>query len=77
MMMMTTTTTMIIMIIIIIAIITDRTAHNRRPDRVVLDKTIKESCSVGAAIPNSHSLHSTIPKKQRLEEELIRGVIDK
>jgi len=68
---------MIIMIIIIIAIITDRTAHNRRPDRVVLDKTIKESCSVGAAIPNSHSLHSTIPKKQRLEEELIRGVIDK
>jgi len=67
---------MMIIIIIIIIIITDRTSLNSRPDRVVLDKTIKEWYSVGAAIPDGHNLHSTITEKlhkyRYLKEELIR-----
>ena len=57
-------------------LVTDRTAHNSRPHRVVLDKTIKESYSVGVAIPDSHNLHSTntekLQKYRDLKEELIR-----
>jgi hypothetical protein len=54
-------------------IITDRTAHNSSPDRIVLDKTIKEQYSVGVAIPNSHNLHSEKLQKYRdLKAELIR-----
>jgi uncharacterized membrane protein len=53
MMMMMMMMMLIIIIIMIIIIITDRTAHNSRPDRGVLDKIIKESYSVGLAIPKS------------------------
>jgi len=67
---------MMTIIIIIIIIITDRTSHNSRPDRVVLDKTIKEWYPVGAAIPDSLNFHSTITEKLQkyrdLKEELIR-----
>jgi hypothetical protein len=53
------------------SIITDRTNHNNR-----LDKTIKEAYLIVVAIPNSHSLHSTITEKLQkytdLKEELIR-----
>jgi hypothetical protein len=42
------------------SIITDRTIHNNIPVIVIVDKTIKEAHSTDAAIPNSHSLHSTI-----------------
>jgi hypothetical protein len=42
------------------SIITLRTIHNNRPDIVIVDKTIKEAHLIDIAIPNSHSLHSTI-----------------
>ena len=42
----------------------------------MLDKTIKEAYSIDAAIPNSHSLHSTITEQLQkytdLKDELIR-----
>ena len=40
-----------------------RTAHNNRPDRIILDKTITEAHSVGVAISSRHNLHSTVAKK--------------
>jgi hypothetical protein len=58
------------------SITTDRTTHNNRPDIIILDKTIKEAYLIVVAIPNSHSLHSTITEKLQkytdLKEELIR-----
>jgi hypothetical protein len=38
------------------SITTDRTVHNDRPDRVMLDKTIKEAYLIELAIPDSHNL---------------------
>jgi hypothetical protein len=35
---------------------TDRTVHNNRPDRVMLDKTIKKAYLLELAIPDSHNL---------------------
>jgi len=55
---------------------TDRTIHNNRQDKVVLNKTIKEAYSVDVAVPNSHNLHSTITEKLQkykdLKEKLTR-----
>jgi hypothetical protein len=54
----------------------ERTVHNSRPYTVILDKTIKEAHSTEVAIPNSHSLHSTVTEKLRkyidLKGEFIR-----
>jgi len=61
---------MMMMMIIIIIIIIDRTSHNSTPDRVVLDKPIKESYSVGVAIPDSHNLHNTITEKLQKYRDL-------
>jgi hypothetical protein len=57
-------------------IISDRTVHNNRPDRVIRDKTIKEAYLIDVAIPNSHDLICTVTKKLQkytdVKEELIR-----
>jgi len=45
------------------SIIIDRTVHNRRPDTVMFDKTIKEAHLIDVAIPSIHNLHSTITEK--------------
>jgi hypothetical protein len=54
-------------------IITDRTVRNCRLDRVTLDKAIKQVHSIDVAMPNSHSLHSTLTEKlenyKALQEE--------
>jgi len=42
---------------------TDRTFHNNRQDKVILNKAIKEAYSIDVAVPNNHSLHSTITEK--------------
>jgi hypothetical protein len=58
------------------SIITNRTVHYNRLDRVILDETIKEACSKDVAIPSSYNLHTTIIKKLQkyvdLKEVLIR-----
>ena len=55
---------------------TDRTIHNNRQDKVVLNKTIKEAYSVDVAVPNSHYLHSIatgkLQKYKDLKEKLTR-----
>jgi hypothetical protein len=57
------------------SIVTDRTIHNSIPNIVILDKAVKETKLIVAAIPNSHNLHSTITEKLQkytdLTEELI------
>jgi hypothetical protein len=56
--------------------ITDRTVHNDKPHTFMLDTTIKKPYLIDTAIPNSHSLHSTIIEKLHkytdLTEELKR-----
>jgi hypothetical protein len=42
---------------------TDLTLQNKRPDRILLDRTIKEAYLIDVAIPKSHSLYSTIIEK--------------
>ena len=57
------------------SVITDWTIHNNRPDTAILT-TIQEAYLIGAAMPNSHNLHSTFTEKLKkykdLKEELIR-----
>ena len=45
------------------SVIADRTVHNKRPDVVMLDKTINEAFLIFVAVPNSHSIHSAITEK--------------
>ena len=45
------------------SITTDQTAHNDRPDIVMLDKTIKEAYLTDVTIPNSYDLYSNIIEK--------------
>jgi len=42
---------------------TDLTVQNNRPDTVLLDRTIKEAYLTDVAIPECHSLYSTIIEK--------------
>ena len=67
---------MMMMMMMMMMIITYRTPHSSRPNIVVFDKTIKESCSVDVAITDSHKFYSTITEKlhkyRDLKEELIR-----
>jgi hypothetical protein len=57
------------------SIITDRTAHNKNPDTVMLDKTTKESYLTDVALSNSYNLRSTISERLQkythLKEELV------
>jgi len=39
---------------------TDLTVQNNRPDRVLLDRIIKEAYLIDVAVHNCHSLYSTI-----------------
>ena len=60
------------------AIITPRTIHNKRPDMITIDKTIKETHSVDAAIHNTHYFHSTsreAAEVQRLERLACKNVV--
>jgi hypothetical protein len=57
------------------SVITDGTIHNNRLDTVILDKTINEARSMNAAIPNSHSLHSTVTEKLQKYADLKGGLI--
>jgi len=41
-------------------VVTDKTNRNDRPDIVMLGETVKESCSIDAATPNRHHLHTAI-----------------
>ena len=63
-------------IIIIIIIIAESTVHNNRPDKIMVDDTIKAAYLIDVATPNSHNLHSTMTrnphKYANLKEELIR-----
>jgi len=42
---------------------TDIAVQNNRPDRVLLDRTIIEAYLIDVAIPEHHSLNSTIIEK--------------
>lgn len=56
------------------SILIDRTLHTRRPDIVIIDKTIKEAYLIYVAVPSSHQLHSAIIEKLQkytdLKEEI-------
>jgi hypothetical protein len=58
------------------SIITDPTAHNNSPDKVIHNKTVKEASLIDVTYPNSHNFHSTITEKLQkhtdLKVELIR-----
>lgn len=41
----------------------DRTIRDNRPDRVILNKTIREAYLRDVTPPNSHNLHSTITER--------------
>jgi hypothetical protein len=48
--------------------------YNNRPDIVILDTTIEEAYSVDVAIPNSHSLHSTITEKLQKYTDMTKSL---
>jgi hypothetical protein len=60
------------------SITTDRTVHNKRQDRVMLDKTIKEAYLYlfDVSVYNGHNLYSTISELEApytdIKEELTR-----
>ena len=57
-------------------IIADGSAHNNRPDIVMVDDTTKEASLIDIANPDSHKLHSTMARKPQnyadLKEDLVR-----
>jgi len=56
------------------SIIIDKTLHTRRPDTVIIDKTIQVTYLIEVAIPRSHQIHSAISEKLQkytdLKEEI-------
>jgi hypothetical protein len=57
-------TSIIIIIIIVIKIHkTDQTVRKNRPDRFVLNKTLKEAYLIGEVIYNRNKLYSTVTEK--------------
>jgi hypothetical protein len=48
----------------------NRTAHNRRPNAHMLEKTVKEAYLIDVTIPYSRNLCSTITKKLQKHSNL-------
>jgi hypothetical protein len=54
------------------AILTDRTIHYNRPDITLLDRLNSKALIIDIAIPNSHNLQTTIPRKSQNTPNLRR-----
>lgn len=56
------------------SILTDQTIHHNRPDKVLQDKTNKETYIIDVTTPNTHNLSNAIQEKIRKYTDLMQEV---